>query len=79
MERPTEARNPRAQKLSAMSTRQILELINDEDATVAAAVRAAMPQIERAVDLIVPALASGLDPVPKRLRQEAAPRSGSKK
>jgi N-acetylmuramic acid 6-phosphate etherase len=42
-----------------MSTRQILELINDEDATVAAAVRAALRQIERAVDLIVPALASG--------------------
>lgn len=55
----TEARNPKAQKLSAMSTRQILELINDEDATVAAAVREALPQIERAVDLIVAALASG--------------------
>ena len=59
MERPTEARNPRAQKLSAMSTRQILELINDEDATVAAAVRGAIPEIERAVELIVPALAGG--------------------
>ena len=59
MERPTEARNPRARALSKMSTRQILELINDEDATVAAAVHAALPQIERAVDLIVPALASG--------------------
>jgi N-acetylmuramic acid 6-phosphate etherase len=42
-----------------MSTRQILELINDEDSTVPAAVRAAIPQIERAVDLIVPALKSG--------------------
>ena len=59
MERPTEARNPRAQGLSKMSTRQILELLNDEDATVAGAVRAAIPQIERAVELIVPALASG--------------------
>jgi N-acetylmuramic acid 6-phosphate etherase len=59
MERRTEARNPRAHSLSKMSTRQILELLNDEDATVAAAVRAAIPQIERAVDLIVPALASG--------------------
>src|SRR5206468_2705245 len=49
----------RARSLSKMSTRQVLELINDEDATVAAAVRAAIPQIERAVDLIVPALASG--------------------
>ena len=59
MERQTESRNPRARSLSKMSTRQILELINDEDATIAAAVRAAIPQIERAVDLIVPALASG--------------------
>jgi N-acetylmuramic acid 6-phosphate etherase len=42
-----------------MSTRQILELINDEDATIGAAVRKAIPEIERAVDLIVPALAGG--------------------
>jgi len=59
MERPTEARNPRARNLSKMSTRQILELINDEDASVPAAVRAAIPEIERAVDLVVPALAAG--------------------
>ena len=59
MERPTESRNSRARNLSKMSTRQILDLINDEDATIAAAVRAAIPQIERAVDLIVPALAGG--------------------
>src|SRR6184192_856062 len=59
MERLTESRNPRARGLGKMSTRQILELLNDEDATVAAAVRAAIPQIERAVDLIVPALTSG--------------------
>src|SRR5438309_10239157 len=59
MERQTESRNPRARNLSAMSTRQILELINDEDATIAGAVRAAIPEIERAVDLVVAALASG--------------------
>jgi N-acetylmuramic acid 6-phosphate etherase len=59
MERQTESRNPRARGLSTMSTRQILELINDEDATVAGAIRTASPGIERAVDLIVPALASG--------------------
>ena len=59
MERPTESRNPKARTLGTMSTRQILELINDEDATVAAAVRSALPQIERAVDLIVPAIAAG--------------------
>ena len=59
MERPTESRNSRARNIGHMSTRQILDLINDEDATIAAAVRAAIPQIERAVDLIVPALAGG--------------------
>src|SRR2546422_8158225 len=59
MERQTESRNPRARNLGKMSTRQILELLNDEDATIAAAVRAAIPQIERAVELIVSAMASG--------------------
>jgi N-acetylmuramic acid 6-phosphate etherase len=71
MERPTESRNPKAEKLSAMSTRQILELINDEDATVPAAVRRAAPQIERAVDLIVASLSKG-----GRLRYIGAGTSG---
>ena len=71
MERPTEARNPRAQSLSRMSTRQILELINDEDATVPAAVRRAIPQIERAVDRIVASLSKG-----GRLRYIGAGTSG---
>ena len=55
----TESRNPKAQKLGSMSTRQILELINDEDASVPASVRRAISSIERAVELIVSALASG--------------------
>ncbi|TME64834.1 MAG: N-acetylmuramic acid 6-phosphate etherase [Chloroflexi bacterium] len=59
MERPTESRNPRAKNLSALPTREILELLNDEDATVPAAVRGAIPAIERAVDLVVPALRGG--------------------
>jgi N-acetylmuramic acid 6-phosphate etherase len=59
MERPTESRNPRAKSLGTMSTRGILELINDEDASIPGAVRAAIPQIERAVDLIVAALKGG--------------------
>jgi len=58
-ERATEARNPRAKKLGAMSTREILELLNDEDATVPIAVRKAIPAIERAVDLVVKAIADG--------------------
>ena len=59
MERRTEARNPRARRLSSMSTREILELLNDEDATVPAAVRRALPEIERAVELVVASLAKG--------------------
>ena len=55
-EASTEARNPRAASLATMRTRDILELMNDEDATVPAAVRAALPAIERAVEDIVRAL-----------------------
>ncbi|HYK96839.1 MAG TPA: N-acetylmuramic acid 6-phosphate etherase [Candidatus Acidoferrales bacterium] len=58
-ERATEARNPRASALASFSTTEILELMNDEDATVPAAVRAALPAIARAVDAIVAALAEG--------------------
>jgi N-acetylmuramic acid 6-phosphate etherase len=71
MERQTESRNPRARNLSAMSTRQILELINDEDAAVPAAVRRAIPSIERAVELIVASLSTG-----GRLRYIGAGTSG---
>jgi N-acetylmuramic acid 6-phosphate etherase len=55
----TEARNPKARGLESFSTRQILELMNDEDATVPGAVRAALPAIEKAVDAIVDAVAKG--------------------
>lgn len=71
MERPTEARNPRARSLGTMTTRQILELINDEDAGVPAAVRRAIPSIERAVELIVASLSKG-----GRLRYIGAGTSG---
>lgn len=57
--RRTEERNPKAARLSSLTTRQVLELMNDEDATVPAAVRTALPQIERAVDAIVEAIGSG--------------------
>lgn len=70
-ERPTEARNPKAHGLASFTTREILELMNDEDATVPAAVRAAIPEIERAVDDIVAALAAG-----HRLRYVGAGTSG---
>jgi N-acetylmuramic acid 6-phosphate etherase len=70
-ERPTEARNEKARGLASFTTRQILELMNDEDATVPSAVRAALPAIERAVDEIVKALAAG-----RRLRYIGAGTSG---
>ena len=68
---PTEARNPKAAGLARMSSREILELMNDEDATVAAAVRAALPSIERATDAIVAAFQRG-----GRLRYVGAGTSG---
>ena len=72
MDRPlTEARNPRAKGLSSLSTRQLLELMNDEDATVPGAVRAALPEIERAVERVADALARG-----GRLRYVGAGTSG---
>ena len=58
-ERRTESRNPRAAGLGTATTREILELMNDEDATVAAAVRIALPEIERAVEAIVQAVELG--------------------
>lgn len=67
----TEARNPRAKALSSLSTRQLLELMNDEDATVPSAVRDAIPEVERAVEVIVGALAKG-----GRLRYVGAGTSG---
>ncbi len=57
--RRTEARNEKARGLESFTTRQILDLMNDEDATVPAAVRAALPAIEKAVGAIVTAIAKG--------------------
>jgi N-acetylmuramic acid 6-phosphate etherase len=70
-QRRTEARNPRASQLASFNTREILELMNDEDATVSAAVRKAAPEIARAVDAIVAAFQSG-----GRLRYFGAGTSG---
>lgn len=55
----TERRNPRSGGLDSLPTRRLLELINDEDARVAPAVRRVMPALERAVDLVVERLSSG--------------------
>jgi len=46
----TEARNPASTRLDTLSTLEMLGVMNDEDARVAAAVRAELPAIALAVD-----------------------------
>ena len=67
----TETRNPKAAALATMSTREILELMNDEDAGVARSVREALPAIERATEAIATAFGHG-----GRLRYIGAGTSG---
>src|SRR5581483_4113683 len=55
----TEARNHRSQGLDRRSTRELVELMNEEDATVPAAVAAAADGIASAIDAIVERLAAG--------------------
>ena len=55
----TERANPRSAGIDRLSTLDALLLMNDEDATVPAAVRATIPQIARAVDELAPRLARG--------------------
>jgi N-acetylmuramic acid 6-phosphate etherase len=55
----TETRNPATEHLDALSTLDMLTLINAEDATVAAAVHAELPHIAAAVDAIAARLARG--------------------
>ncbi len=49
----TESRLPESSNLDRLTTRQILKLINEQDHHVAQAVRRVIPQIERAVGLVV--------------------------
>ncbi len=56
---PTEARNPRSSSLDSMSTAEILRLMNDEDQTVAEAVRDCLGAIEQAVDRAAVSLGQG--------------------
>lgn len=55
----TESQNPRTMEIDQLSTLEIVERINDEDAKVAAAVREALPQIAQAVDGIADRMARG--------------------
>jgi len=55
----TEARNPRTIDIDQKSTVEILQLINDEDQSVAGAVAQEISHIAEAVDLIVAAIKAG--------------------
>ena len=55
----TERENPVSASLDTKSTGQILKLINREDRKVAPAVGKVLPQVARAVDIVVEALARG--------------------
>ncbi len=55
----TEKRNPRTAAIDTLSALEIITLINDEDAKVAAAVKQELPHIARAVDVIVARLKRG--------------------
>lgn len=55
----TEQRNPRSRGLDLKSTREILRIINREDARVPRAVARELPRIARAVDAIARALGRG--------------------
>lgn len=55
----TEQRNERTMRLDEMSVHEVLEVMNEEDRSVPDAVARALPQIERAVDLITASLRAG--------------------
>lgn len=55
----TEQRNPNTVNIDRVSTEEMLRMINDEDATVPGKVRAAIPQIAAAIELIFPRLEQG--------------------
>ncbi len=55
----TEQINTAARDLDRMSSLEIVRLINDEDATVAASVRRALPQIARTIDVVAAGLRQG--------------------
>src|SRR5450755_2154900 len=56
---PTEARNPRTERIDELSTIEMLRVINEEDASVAAAVGAALEQIAEVVDAIAACFSKG--------------------
>lgn len=55
----TEHRNPRSEELDRLSVMEVLELINEEDSTVPAAVRRALPRIAAFVEKVVQSFKTG--------------------
>jgi N-acetylmuramic acid 6-phosphate etherase len=55
----TEMRNAKTKEIDKMSTLEILQIINDEDHRVAAAVREVLPQIEKAVEVAYQSIKNG--------------------
>jgi N-acetylmuramic acid 6-phosphate etherase len=55
----TEQENPKTSQLSSLHIREIVRLMNDEDALVAAAVRLVLAEVEQAVEGIVTRLQDG--------------------
>lgn len=56
---PTEERNPASVGIDRMTTLEVLQLLNTEDATVPAAVRLVLPELARLVDASVARLRDG--------------------
>ena len=55
----TEESNPKSASLDEMPTSEILKTMNEEDQTIALAVRKVLPQIEQAVEAVVTAFKNG--------------------
>jgi N-acetylmuramic acid 6-phosphate etherase len=55
----TEQENPKTSNLSSLSVREIVQLMNDEDALVALAIRKVLPEVASAVEAIVARLEQG--------------------
>ncbi|MGE8204910.1 N-acetylmuramic acid 6-phosphate etherase [Heyndrickxia sp. NPDC080065] len=55
----TEQTNNRSQNIDRLTTLEIIELMNDEDQTVAVSVKRELPQISKAIELIYESLKNG--------------------
>ena len=56
---PTERRNPKTMHIDRATTREMLEMINEENYNSVKAVEAAIPQIELAVEAVTRAISTG--------------------